>query len=642
MATAAAIAFAALACSLSAPPSSAPAPRGPVADLDRFTVDGVGLLSTPEEVRARLGAPEEEQRISAVVDEAERERERRKGEEEEEDLDTRAPARQQGRLVYSYYAKGVKVVFLEETRRIESIDLCIRALPPYSRFAGSFAQPFSTDVREAELLRPLADRIYKDAPGALFLRKDKAAPKRETAVLSFNVEGWLTGVRFCWEENYEIDFDRLSVAGVSLGDPAAAAVDRLGPPDRAGTHGRHLVGAWDREGLKIYANRSDGRIRRIVGAAARFDGECVQGLPLSTRKEGFHAFLKGRIYQESSSRICAYRKGGGDSPERLILTFDESDRMKIFDFDILRAVEIDFGDFSVGGIRIGDPAAKVRSVLGATGRWRRSGRSIILGYPDSGLRVFLSRAGEPKGAEKTRGFKWEDLGEVRKIDAPLATSASLRGKPFFLGAPMEAWEKDAARMIFGRKGVSLYLSPDGKPPSRGVAAVVEFEKVGWPKAVTVREFNSVVVDMRNFSVSGVTIGTHRDEVLRALGRPERGRVIERDNLEVMRYIEKGVTVVIDRLSGGVCKVTVEMDRFEGSFAQDLTADSNSDDFEKAAHAQVYRQDEKHLWLSPDGRPPTWEEGVVTFGLSGDVETIVFRTLAVRKEGFLLDVTSELE
>ncbi|HQM53256.1 MAG TPA: hypothetical protein PLI86_09080, partial [bacterium] len=204
----------AFAWAASVPPLAAAPPPAPAAgcriDLDAFTVDGVGLRSSAAEVRAALGAPEEEQRISGVVTDAERERERASTDAEEgEEPDVRDPQTRQARVVYAYFAKGIRVVFLAETMRVESIDLYIKALPPYARFTGSFVQPFSVEVREADLLRPLAGRIYKDSPVSLSLKKDDAAPKRETALLSFGVEGWLTRVTFSWEENLEIDFDRL-------------------------------------------------------------------------------------------------------------------------------------------------------------------------------------------------------------------------------------------------------------------------------------------------------------------------------------------------------------------------------------------------------------------------------------------------
>lgn len=623
--------------------TTAPTPQpGCRIDLGNFTVDGVGLHSTPEEVRSLLGAPDEEQQISAIVEEKEAGKERGDAGEEDESLDTRAPAKQQGRFIYAYFTKGVRVVFLSETKRVEFIDIYIQAAPPYERFTGFFAQPFTTEVREADLLRPLAGQIYKDAPNALFLKRDNRTPKRETAHLSFNVEGWLTRVAFSWEENYEIDFDRLSVAGVNLGDRTPAVLDRLGPPDRYGARGKDNIGKWEREGLKIYADRDDGRIRRVVVSTHRFDGGCAQGFPLTMRKEAFHSFLGGRIYQESGVRICAYRKGEPQSPGKIILEFDETDRLKTLTFAILPNTEVDLAGLTIGGIRIGDPASKVRRVLGRVGKWRRAGRNVILGYPNHGIRVHLSRSGERKGAEKSKRFNWDDLGAVKKVDAPLSTSPTLYATPFSLGATMEVWEKEASRLIFSRKGETLYLSHDGKPPAPGPAAMVDFEKIGWPKTVTFREFRDIVVDMKKFSVAGIGIGTHADEVLRVLGKPDKGRVIESGNFEVLRYIDSGVIVVLDRLNRSVCKITVQMDRFEGSFVQDLTVDSNADDFEKAVHGQVWEQDEKKLRLSRDGAPPTWEEGIVNFGLSGDVETIVFQTLAVRKEGFLLDVTRELE
>lgn len=642
IALAAAFAWAAFASPLVAAPPPAPA-AGCRIDLDTFTVDGVGLLSSAAEVRAALGAPEEEQRISGVTTEEERERQRAAaGDEEGEDPDVRLPLKRQARIVHAYFAKGIRVVFLAETMRIESIDLYIRALPPYARFTGSFVQPFPVDVREADLLRPLARQIYKDTPVSLSLKKDDATPKRETALLSFGVEGWLTRVTFSWEENLEIDFDRLSVAGISPGDPVSLVLERLGPPDRHAVRAKQMIGRWEREGLRIHAGQDDGRVCRIVVALARFDGGSAQGFPLAQRKDAYRAHLKDRIYQESSARICAYRAGEPLSPQKLILNFDESDRLKSAVLDVAPNIAVDLASFAIGGIRVGDPARKVRKTLGSPKKWRRAGRQLILGYPVEGIRVHLEDRAEGEPGRKAPGFSWGTLGEVKRVEAVLETSPRLYGTPFSFGSPAAAWEKEASAKCFSRKGDTLYLSPDGKPPARGVAALIAFEKVGWPHAAMLREFSDVAIDMKRFSVHGVTLGTHADEVLRLLGRPERARVLEKQHLEVLRYIAKGLVVVIDRMNRGVCKITVRMDRFEGSFVQDLAPDSNADEFEKAVYAQIYTQDEKRLCLSRDGKPPVWEEGIVNFGLSGEVDTIVFQTLGIKKEGILLDITRELE
>jgi len=637
----------AFAWAASVPPLAAAPPPAPAAgcriDLDAFTVDGVGLRSSAAEVRAALGAPEEEQRISGVVTDAERERERASTDAEEgEEPDVRDPQTRQARVVYAYFAKGIRVVFLAETMRVESIDLYIKALPPYARFTGSFVQPFSVEVREADLLRPLAGRIYKDSPVSLSLKKDDAAPKRETALLSFGVEGWLTRVTFSWEENLEIDFDRLSVAGIGPGDPVSRVLERLGPPDRHAVRAKQTIGRWEREGLRIHAGQHDGRVCRIVVALARFDGGAAQGFPLAQRKDAYRAHLKDRIYQESSARICAYRAGEPLSPQKLILNFDESDRLKSVVIDVAPNVAVDLASFAIGGIRVGDPAKKVRKALGSPKKWRRAGRQVILGYPVEGIRVHLEDAAEREDDRKAPEFSWKTLGEVKRVEALLETSPRLYGTPFSFGSPAAEWEKEASAMRFSKKGETLYLSPDGKPPARGVAALVAFEKIGWPRAAMIREFSDVLIDMKNFSVHGVTLGTHADEVRRLLGKPERARVLEKQHLEVLRYLGKGLVVVIDRMNRGVCKITVHMDRFEGSFAQDLSPDSNADEFEKAVYAQIYTQDEKRLCLSRDGNPPVWEEGIVNFGLSGEVDTIVFQTLGIKKEGILLDITRELE
>lgn len=632
---------AALWWTVAAPPPTA-TPPGCRIDLDTFTVDGIGLLSSAPEVRAVLGPPEEEHQISAIVDEKENEREPALIDPEEEMLDTRAPEKQQGRLVYSYFTKGIKVVFLTETMRIESIDLYIKALPPYARFTGSFAQPFSTDVREAELLRPLARQIYKDSRSSLSLKKDAAAPQREAALLTFGTEGWLTRVTFSWEENLQIDFDRLSVAGIRPGDQVSSVLERLGPPDRYATRKKENIGRWEREGLKIYAGMHDGRVCRIVVSLRRFDGGSAQGFPLAQRKAAYSDYLKGRIYQESSTRICAFRAGEPLSPQKLILNFDENDRLKSLRIDSTPSIAVDLGSYAVGGLRVGDPASKVHRLLGTPERWRRVGRHVILGYPREGIRVHLEDRAEREAGAAAPGFSWGALGEVKRVTAVLETSPFLYATPFSFGAPIEVWEKGASAMLFNKKADTLYLSPDGKAPARSVAALVEFEKIGWAKAALIREFSDVVVDMKKFSAGGISLGTHADEVSRLLGKPDRARVLEKQNLEVLRYIQKGLVIVVNRLNRAVCKITIQMDRFEGSFVQDLTADSNANDFEKAVHAQVYAQDEKRLCLSRDGTPPVWEEGIVSFGLSGEVDTVVFQTLDVKKEGILLDITRELE
>lgn len=622
--------------------AAGPTPRpGPPIDIEKFTVGGVGLLSAPEEVRDLLGAPEEEQTLSAIVEEKDA-NQLQKEREEEDELETRPPAAQQARLTYAYFRKGIKVTFLADTKKVETIDVYVKGLPPYERYEGSFVQPIPIEVREQQLLRPLASQIYKDAPHTLYLKRDSAAPRRQCAVLAFSPEGWLTRVTFLWEENYALDLDRLCVAGVCLGDDAESAPARLGPPDKVGGRGRDRLGKWQREGIRLYAGRRDGKIRRIVVSLRQFDGGCVQPISLSGRKEAFHDLLKDRIYQESSVRICAYRKGEPLSPGKLVLNFDEDDRLQTAVFETAENVELDLEGFALAGIRVGDPVETVRRILKTPSKWRRSGRTMILGYPRQGVRVHLALKNPDRKGPKAARFDWAECGEVKKVDTVLTTSIGLYATPYSLADTKGEYEKKAARRIFSKKYDTVYLSRDGKPPSPGPAAVIDFEKIGWPQAVTLREFQDIAVDMKAFSVAGITIGTHADEVLRTLGKPDRSRVIERDNLQVLRYIEKGVVVVVNTLDRSVCKITIQMDRFEGSFVQNLTPDSNADEFEKAVYPEIYKQDEKHFWLSPDGGVPTWKEGVVTFGLAGDVDTISFLTLAVKKEGILLDITRELE
>ena len=88
---------------------------------------------------------------------------------------------------------------------------------------------------------------------------------------------------FSWEENLEIDFDRLSVAGIGPGDPVSRVLERLGPPDRHAVRAKQTIGRWEREGLRIHAGQHDGRVCRIVVALARFDGGAAQAVAEAIR-----------------------------------------------------------------------------------------------------------------------------------------------------------------------------------------------------------------------------------------------------------------------------------------------------------------------------------------------------------------------
>jgi len=619
--------------------SPAPAVR---IDLERFTVNGVGLTSTGDEVRSALGPPQEEQRISAS--------EELKQQLEEEGgkgvpLEKRVPEQQFTRIVYAYFNRGIRIIFDEEDLKIYAIELFVSPAPPYEKCTGAFTTANPLEVRESQLLRPLAKQIYKDQKNILYLKKDEREPLRETAVLSFSVEGWLTRIAFKWEENCDIDLDECCVAGVCLGNQAQKALDRFGPPDLHGARGNQQAAEWQREGLKIGARRDDKTITRIAVFLGRFDGGFVHPLLLTHRKRAFHDYLKGRIYQESSPRICAYAEGEPRSLEKVILNFDEDDRLGSLVFLSLENVKVDFTAMTAAGVKVGDPAGEVRRLLGQFSKWRERGDGIVAGYPDYGMRVFLKKGGRggsgQKSAQKSTP-RWSELGSVSKIEVGVKDRSGLYSVPLSFADTIKTYEKEANRQIFRRKGNTLYLSRDGRAPNPGVAALVTFEKLGWPQSVTFKEFKDIVVDLKAFTVAGIGLGTRADEVFRALGKPERSRVPRKGDLEVLSYIEKGITVVIDRLNRSVCKIDIDLEAFEGSFAQELTLDSDADGYEKVVHPLIYKQDENTLWLSPDGKKPTWEEGVIYFSLTGDVKTISFRTLGVKREGILLDITKELE
>ena len=132
-------------------------------------------------------------------------------------------------------------------------------LSPYGKFIGSFAQRMPLEVREAQLLRPLQKQIYKDKENVLYLKKDDK-PLRETAIMVFDGSGWLKRITFTWEENYDIDLDKLCVAGVCLGDTTEKLIERLGPPDNYNMRRGRMVGDWNREGLRVYARQKGKKI----------------------------------------------------------------------------------------------------------------------------------------------------------------------------------------------------------------------------------------------------------------------------------------------------------------------------------------------------------------------------------------------
>lgn len=610
-------------------------------DLKHLTVDGIGLTSTVDEVIRVLGRPAEEQKTSAS--EAVK-KQLEEAEKAEAPVGKRIPEQQFNRIVYAYFDRGIKITFDEEDMKVHTVEIFVAKTPPYEQCRGSLGA-IPLDVRESQLLRPLAPQIYKDRQNVLYLKKDGRSPLRETAVLAFNVEGWLTRITLKWEENYDVDVDDLCVGGVCLGDDAKKAVERFGPPDFYGAKGNQLTAEWQREGLRIKARRSDQAITYIAVLPANFDGGFVQPLLLTNRKEAFHDYLDGRIYQEGSAKICAYAKGEPRSVGKAVLIFDDDDRLKSLVFDTIENVEVDFNAMTAAGIKVGDPAEEVRRRIGQFSKWRDLGDSIVAGYHRYGMRVFMTKkAGGGKGRKEARKSapRWAELGSVGKIELAIKDHFGLYSVPLTLADTLKTYEKKGQAKIFRRKGNALYMSLDGRAPNPGVAAVVAFEKIGWPRFITFREFSDIIVDLKAFTVAGVGLGTHADQVFKTFGTPERRRTTRTGDLEILSYVGKGITVVIDPLSRSVCKITIDLERFEGSFAQELTLDSDADDYEKAVHALIYKQDEKTFWLSPDGKAPTWEEGVIYFSLTGDVQQISFLNLGVKKEGILLDITKELE
>ncbi|MDD5556846.1 MAG: hypothetical protein PHN82_06300 [bacterium] len=629
----------AAALAAAAPRPSATATPVPAAaiDLDRFTVSGVGLESTAGQILEALGRPQEIQTISAALEEKDLS-------EDDIPLEKRPPERMRGQVVYAYFNRGIRIVLEEGEGKVERIDCFIDPSPPYARLTGSFVQPIPIPVRHVDMLRPLARQIYKDRRTAFFLRKDDRAPLREAAVLSFSADGWLSRVTFRWEENLEIDLDGLGVAGLRLGDSPQRVLELLGPPDAYGVRGRAYAGTWQREGIRVVAGKRGAGVSRITVHMADFDGGFAQPLTLTARKDAFREHLGGRIYQEEMARICAYREGEPLSPGKLVLAFDEDDRLHMLRIERTENVRADFDRREIAGVGVGASAAEARRALGPFGKWRAVRRGFVLAFPRQGLRLTTARAGDdPAGRRDGKAApRWGEIGPVRRIDAQIKDSRGLYGAPFSFADTMDDFRKKAGRRIFLEKGDALFLSEDGRPPDRGVAAVVTFDPAGWPTAVAFREFRDLPVDMKAFTVAGVGLGTHADEVQRLLGRPDRARAIARDNVAVFSYLDEGIMVVIERMGRTVCKIVIDMELFEGSFVQDLTADSNADEFEKALHAQIYKADEKNLWFTPDGARPTWEDGAVSFGLTGEVDRITFQTLAVKKDGLLREITRELD
>ncbi len=616
-------------------------PQGPSIDLKRFTVGGVGLLSSAEDVVQAFGHPEEEESISIPEEEEKRLA-------KEPPIEKREPEGWFDKVVYAYFEKGIKITFREEDMSVFSIELFPSALPPYEKFLGAFVQPLPLEVREVQLLRPFVKQIYRDEKNVLYLKKDDRSPLRETAILNFTVEGWLKKITFKWAENHDIDIDNFCIAGICLGDTIEKAMDRLGPPDSYSARKKRYVGKWNREGLMLYARKKSRKIYRIVITLNKFDGGFAQPLTLSHRKKAFHDYLDGRIYQEASNKICAYKKGEPLSEEKVILKFDEDDRLNYLFLDTISNIKLDYKKLSVGALRIGDSPKRLRKFMGPFSKCRRLKDGIALAYPRYGTRVSVEKIGEDKEERKTGEeeeeprVKWSEIGNIKKIVVTISRCSGLYSIPVSLAKDMDAYEELAKELIFRRKEHALYMSQDGLTPESGTVVVVDFEKAGWPRYITLKRFRNIVVDMKAFTVAGISLGTHADEVLRILGKPDRVNVLKKQNLTVFVYSDEGLMIVIDRMDRSVCKINIDMESFEGEFVQDLTLDSSADDYEKIFYKQIYRQDEKRLFLTRDGKKPTWEEAVVYFSLAGTINKISFQTLAVKKEGILIDITHALE
>ena len=85
-----------------------------------------------------------------------------------------------------------------------------------------------------------------------------------------------------------------------------------------------------------------------------------------------------------------------------------------------------------------------------------------------------------------------------------------------------------------------------------------------------KKFQNVVVDMRAFTVGGITLGTHADEVLNVFGEPERLNDLKKQKLVVFSYLDKGLEFVIDRRDRKVCKININVKEFDGEFESRFT------------------------------------------------------------------------
>jgi len=87
------------------PGAQSPAPAVRI-DLERFTVNGVGLTSTSDEVRSALGPPQEEQKVSAS-EELKQQLDEARG--DDVPLEMRVPEQHFTRIVYAYFDRGIKM-----------------------------------------------------------------------------------------------------------------------------------------------------------------------------------------------------------------------------------------------------------------------------------------------------------------------------------------------------------------------------------------------------------------------------------------------------------------------------------------------------------------------------------------------------
>ncbi|MCX6356941.1 MAG: hypothetical protein NT045_03545, partial [Candidatus Aureabacteria bacterium] len=554
---------------------TAPTPvPGERIDLQQFTVNGVGLSSTAGDVKRLIGPPEEEQKISASEDAKEA-----FAREETRKVPLRRGDNTRDMIIYAYMKRGIRIIFMDQEPEPRFIELFVNPSPPYASMTGSLTPGMPLNIREGQLLRPLIKQIYKEGRGMLFLKKDEGRPHREIALLEFTAEGWLTKITFRREENLDIDLDRFCVGGLCLGDPGSRALELLGSPDACG--GGMLVSwaDWWKEGIRVEMRKSDEKVNRIRILPQSFDGGFSQPLALMQRKSVFHDYLTQRIYQEGLTRICAYRKGDASRADKALLGFDEDDRLISILFETSKSVVIDYKAMSIGGVRVGDSPQTVLKLLGNTRKWRDLRNRVSVGYTAYGIRVLFKKKPAASGTRSAslKGLPWGDLDaaiavEVLLRDAPwvCSTPLTLAETPLTLAETEDDYSRKAGPYIFRRKGDTIYMSGNGRSPVDGVATLIAFDRSGWPQSVTFKAFQDIPVDMKAFTVAGIGLGTHADQIHQVLGRPEKAREIKEAKLLFEEYVQKGLAFAIDPLNRTVCKIIIAMDRFEGDFAQGLS------------------------------------------------------------------------